>query len=102
MMSSMLIAESRCRAPWLTAADAAALLGVTWATLYAYVSRGYVRSQPMPGPSRARGYAREDVERLLRRTEGRRDPDTVAAGALQWGVPVLESAITFIDGERLY
>jgi len=89
-------------APWLTAADAAALLGVTRPTLYAYVSRGHVRSQPMPGPSRARGYAREDVERLLRRTEGRRDPDTVAAGALQWGVPVLESAITFIDGERLY
>jgi citrate synthase len=88
--------------PWVSAGEAAALLGVTPATLYAYVSRGYVRSQAMPGPSRARGYARDDLERLRRRTQGRRDPDGVAAGALQWGVPVLESAITLIDGQRLF
>jgi citrate synthase len=88
--------------PWMTAAEAAARLGVTRGTLYAYVSRGYVRSQAMPGASRERGYAREDVERLRRRTEERRDPQKAAAGALRWGVPVLESAITLIDGERLY
>jgi len=89
-------------APWMTADEAAARLGVSRATLYAYVSRGHVRSQAMPGPSRARGYAREDVERLRHRTEGRRDPEKAAAGALRWGVPVLESAITLIDGRRLY
>ena len=86
----------------MTAADAAGRLGVSRPTLYAYVSRGFVRSQSTPGPSRARAYAREDVERLRRRTEERRDPDKAAARALQWGVPILESAITLIDGHRLF
>ena len=89
-------------APFLTAAGAARTLGVSRATLYAYVSRGYIRSQAMPGSRRERGYAREDVERLLRRTEERRHPDKAAARALHWGMPVLESAIALIDGRRLY
>jgi citrate synthase len=88
--------------PWLSADEATRLLRVRRATLYAYVSRGYIRSQPTPGPSRERHYARDDVERLRRRIEERRDPDKAAARALQWGVPVLESAITAIDGARLY
>ena len=87
---------------WMAAADAARVLGVSRATLYAYVSRGYVRSQPTPGPSRDRRYSREDVERLRRRTEERREPDKVAARALQWGMPILESSIALIDGQRLY
>jgi citrate synthase len=90
------------RASWLSAADASALLGVSRATLYAYVSRGFVRSQATPGPSRERRYSRDDVERLQRRTEERRNPDKAVAHALQWGMPVLESAITLIDGQRLY
>jgi citrate synthase len=92
---------SRVR-PWLSAEEAAATLRVSRATLYAYVSRGFIRSQPTPGPSRERGYARDDVERLRRRTEERRDPDKAAARALQWGIPILESSIAFIDGRRLY
>src|SRR5262245_45973626 len=87
---------------WLSAADAARTLGVTRATLYAYVSRGLIRSQPGPGPSRARRYARDDIARLKRRADERRDPDQVAVHALQWGMPVLESSITLITGERLY
>lgn len=87
---------------WISAADASALLGVTRATLYAYVSRGYVRSQAAPGLSHERRYARDDVDRLRRRTEERRDPDKAAARALHWGMPVLESAITLIDNDRLY
>jgi len=88
--------------PWMTAEEAAARLGVSRATLYAYVSRGHIRSQATASGSRARGYASEDVERLLQRAEGRRDPEKAAAGALRWGVPVLESAITLIDGRNLY
>jgi citrate synthase len=87
---------------WVGAADASRLLGVSRATLYAYVSRGYVRSQATAGPSRERLYSRDDVERLRRRTEARRDPDNAAARSLQWGLPVLESSIAFIDGRRLY
>jgi citrate synthase len=90
------------RPSWLSAADASALLGVSRTTLYAYVSRGFVRSQATPGPSRERRYSRDDVQRLQRRKEERRNPDKAVAHALQWGMPVLESAITLIDGQRLY
>jgi citrate synthase len=86
----------------MSAAEAAAALGVTRATLYAYVSRGLLHSQAGTARSRARLYAREDVDRLRRRAEARRDPSRAAAGALDWGVPVLESAITAIDGRALY
>jgi citrate synthase len=88
--------------PWMSAAAAAERLGVTRATLYAYVSRGQIRSQATPGTPRERGYSREDVERLRDRADARRDPERAAARALQWGVPVLESAITLIDGSRFY
>ena len=86
----------------LSAAEAARALGITRASLYAYVSRGLIRSEPGPTPGRARRYPRDDVERLRLRSEERRDPDTVAAHALQWGVPVLESSITLIAGTALY
>jgi citrate synthase len=86
----------------MPAAEAAAALGVSRATLYAYVSRGYVRSQASAEATRERQYAREDVDRLRRRTEERRNPGTAAAHALQWGMPILESSITLIDGARVY
>src|SRR5438046_3188045 len=87
---------------WMTAAEACAMLRGSRATLYAHVRRGRVRSQPTAGSSRPRVYARDDVEGLRRRAEARRDPEKAAEGALQWGVPVLESAITLIDGKNLY
>ena len=87
---------------WMSAAAAAERLQVSRATLYAYVSRGFVRSQAVAGSARERAYSREDVEGLKRRGEERRDPARAAARALQWGVPVLESGITLIDGHRLY
>jgi citrate synthase len=90
------------RHPWIGAAETSRLLGVSRTTLYAYVSRGFIRSQPRPGSTRERIYARDDVERLRQRTEERRDPDKARARALQWGLPILESAITLIDGRRLY
>src|SRR4029077_19842201 len=90
------------RRPWIDAVEASRLLGVSRATLYAYVSRGFVRSQAAPGSTRERMYSRDDVERLRRRTEERRAPDKAAARALQWGMPILESSIALIDGSRLY
>jgi len=87
---------------WISAAEAARNLDVTRATLYAYVSRGFIRSEAGPGASRARRYSRDDVERLRRRAAERRDPDKVAAHALQWGMPVLESSITLITDDTLY
>jgi citrate synthase len=87
---------------WVAAEEATKLLGVSRATLYAYVSRGHVRSEPVPGHPRQRRYAREDVERLRSRAEERKNPEKAAEHALRWGVPVLESAITLIANGHLY
>lgn len=86
----------------LTATHAADILGVTRATLYAYASRGQVRSEAVPGQPRERRYYREDVQRLLDRKDARRDPAAAAARGLHWGGPVLESGITLIHDGRLY
>jgi len=74
------------------AREAAALLGVKPATLYAYVSRGLLASHAGPG-GRARCYRRADIERLRARREGS------ASSALRWGEPVLESSITAMTSE---
>ncbi|MEM6992002.1 MAG: citrate synthase, partial [Myxococcota bacterium] len=82
---------------YLTAAEAAARLGVSRATLYAYVSRGLVRSQPTPG-RRDRRYAVADIEALVQRKKARHDPTSTASQALGIrGLPVLESALSSID-----
>lgn len=70
--------------------------------MYAYVSRGMVRSEAVEGKKRTRRYRAEDVRRLKERRERRRDPDGVARDALHWGTPVMESRITLIDDGRLY
>jgi citrate synthase len=85
----------------LSAREAADALGVSRATLYAYVSRGLVRSERQDG-SRARRYRAEDVWMLLRRREGRRDPARAAEQSLYWGSPVLASGLTLIEDGKLY
>lgn len=91
----------------LTTAEATALLGVKAATLYAYVSRGLIRSEAGPSGTRERRYHAGDVEALVRRQGMRRDPEAAAGeavqGALAWGMPVLDSALTRIaDGTLSY
>ena len=86
---------------YLSAGRAAEELGVSLATLYAYVSRGLVRSEAVEGRRRNRRYRAEDVRRLKERKRRRRDPEGVV-DALHWGTPVLESGITLIDGGGLY
>lgn len=87
---------------WISAAEATERLGVNKATLYAYVSRGLVRSQAAGGKTRARTYAAEDVDALVRRKEERREPQRVARTALDWGAPVLDSELTLIADGRLF
>jgi citrate synthase len=87
---------------YLNAATAAARLGVTRATLYAYVSRGLVRSRAEHGRA-SHEYMAADVELLLQKKSGRRDPARVASQALgMTGLPVLSSELTLIDAGRLY
>jgi citrate synthase len=90
------------KAQYLTAKEAARELGVSLPTLYAYVSRGLIRSESAGSDSRARRYHREDIERLKLRKEARRKPEVMVESALHLGAPVLESAITLIADGKLY
>jgi citrate synthase len=83
---------------YLSAAEAAEFLGVSRATLYAYVSRGQLESEPA-GSGRARRYPRRSLQRLKADREQRREP---AGGALAGGTPVLESALTLIEDGSLF
>jgi citrate synthase len=85
----------------LSSKEAAAILGVSAATLYAYVSRGLLASIA-DGKARSKRYAHEDVLRLAaRKADGKRAGHAVAA-AMSWGVPVLESRISLIADGKLY
>ena len=86
----------------LTAESAADRLGVSRATLYAYVSRGFVRAHPAPDDPRRRLYSAADIDRLTgNKTRGRKAVD-IAAATLDYGLPALASGITLIEGDRLY
>lgn len=87
---------------YLTAQEAAATLEITLPTLYAYVSRGLIRSEETEGKTRRKRYRLEDIEALKARKELRRNPAKAAETALHFGAPVLESAIALIAGGRLY
>src|SRR5712664_2799871 len=56
---------------FLSAEEAAQLLGVSIDTLYAYVSRKSLRSQQIPG-SRAHQYWKADIERIRTRATSRK------------------------------
>jgi citrate synthase len=87
---------------YVTARQAAAALSVSLPTLYSYVSRGMLHSEPVVGKARLRRYLRADVLRLVERKEFRRNPAKAAEKGLHWGSPVLESALTLIDNGRLF
>jgi len=87
---------------YLTAREAAKQLGVSMPTLYAYVSRGLIRSEAGGDIRRQRRYHAEDIQRLQERKEQRRDPTRATTQALHWGAPLLESALTFINEGKLY
>ena len=79
----------------VSAREATKLLGIKRETLYAYVSRGLVRS--VRGEGRERRYLRADLETLKVKHDARAGHAAVAGGALRFGEPVLDSAITRID-----
>jgi len=77
---------------FLTADEAASLLGVSLATLYAYVSRKGLRTRPIPG-TRSREYWRADIERIRSRAK----PISPVLGELQ-----CESEITLMSESGPY
>jgi citrate synthase len=77
----------------LRAREAAARLGVKLDTLYAYVSRGLLRSVAVPG-SRERHYRADDIERFRLSRGGEHGREML--------IPVIDSAICLIEGGRFF
>ncbi len=82
----------------LTARQAADRLEIKLDTLYAYVSRGRLRSVMVPG-TRERRYRSEEVEALLDARSGARPPQSADPAAL---MPVIGSSICLIENGRFY
>jgi citrate synthase len=79
---------------YLSARDAATELAVSPATLYAYVSRGLIRSEPGESP-RSRRYRADDVRSL----KNRRAPLVEGQGLKAADLPVMDSAVSTITEE---
>jgi citrate synthase len=82
----------------LTARQAADRLRIKLDMLYAYVSRGRLRSVMVPGP-RERRYRGEDVEALLDARSGIRPSANLGPEAL---MPAIGSSICLIENGRLH
>ncbi|MDE2448293.1 MAG: citrate synthase family protein [Gammaproteobacteria bacterium] len=87
---------------WLTATEALSVLGVRPQTLYANVSRRRIRARPDPKDPRRSLYHEADVRKLARSRSGARKAERVAAGAIEWGDPILPSAISTVAHGRLW
>jgi citrate synthase len=82
----------------LTAREAALRLGVKLETLYAYVSRGRLRSVAVPG-SRERHYRLDDIDAFRAARGAAKAGGEAAAEPL---LPVIDSSICLIEAGRLY
>jgi citrate synthase len=89
----MLINMKKPDALYLSAREAAAELAISPATLYAYVSRGLIRSEPS-SDSRSHRYRAEDVRGLKERRVP--SPEPRGLRSFDPDLPVLDSAISTI------
>ena len=87
---------------WLTAPEALQVLGVRPQTLYANVSRKKIRAKPDPKDTRRSVYHEADVRKMARQRGGQRKATAVAAAAIEWGDPILSSAVSTVVEGRLY
>ncbi len=85
----------------MTAGEATSRLCVNRRTLYAYVSRGLIRSVPHPNNPRLCLYVRADVEERVRQKALTRGPAAAAAAALNFGLPIMRTRISSVSGHRL-
>src|SRR3954468_9661811 len=85
---------------YLSAREASAELAISPATLYAYVSRGLVRSEPSPN-SRSNRYRAEDIRALKERRAPA--PEPRAFRSFDADLPVFDSAVsTITDAGPIY
>ena len=83
---------------YVSRAEAVRRLGVKPATLYTYVSRGWIRRVVAPGGRRSLYHA-EDIETLKARSGARAAEGIVAAAAMRYGEPIVPTSITEITPE---
>ncbi|MQQ10665.1 citrate synthase [Epibacterium sp. SM1979] len=86
----------------VSAKEACATAGISAATLYAYVSRGLVRTYPDPDDARRSRYDAHDVDALVARKKRPRTRSEIARSTIEWGEPILRSAVSQIRDGRLY
>ena len=86
----------------LQASEVCAQLGISRDTLYAYVSRGLIRKVADPLDARKSLYHADDLQKLIARQKRPRARQDVASSTINWGEPVLQSAITEIRDEQLF
>jgi citrate synthase len=87
---------------YMSAREAVAELEISLTTLYAYVSRGAIRSEAVSGSRRVRAYLAEDIQRLKERKEMRQHPEQVVSKAISWGEPIIDSALILVRDDRVY
>lgn len=87
---------------WIDSGTACVLLGVRPQTLYAYVSRKLLRACSDQGDARRSLYSRRDVEELASRHRRPRARKEIAAKAMRWGDPVLDTAVSGVRDGTLY
>lgn len=86
---------------FLSAEEASRELSISKTTLYAYVSRGLIRSES-DQKTRQRRYRVEDIEALKTKKMLRKSPKKVLESSLFWGEPILETHISLIDDHQLF
>ena len=87
------------RRDYATASEAMQILGVRAQTLYAYVSRGWIRSMAQQG-LKERLYLRDDVQRVSLRSAARSGHGAAAASAATTSRPSPAAAACPAAGAR--
>ena len=85
----------------ITSNEVCRRLGIRPQTLYAYVSRGLLDAVPDASDSRRSLYREAEVDTLAARKKAGRSRPVVAAKAINWGDPVLETRISTVARARL-
>ncbi|UUZ71197.1 hypothetical protein LP415_18955 [Polaromonas sp. P1(28)-8] len=94
-MQSEQAIDAVTKSEYLGAAEAMAMIGIRQQTLYAYVSRGLIASIGQAN-RKEKLYLRADVERMSKRSLARSGHGALAASAMNYGNPIVETAITEI------
>lgn len=82
--------------------EACLRLKISAQTLYAYVSRGLLRTERNPHDSRKRLYSSADVDRLIYRQTRGRSRQEIARSTVDFGEPVLQSKVSSINSGQLF